>query len=198
MTYTIRPMELPDIPQVMIVDELSFATPWSARTYQFEINHRDTSHLLVVEETPNASKQGGIGKLLQRLRGGEENGAVLGYGGFWLIAGEAHISTIAVHPNARGRSLGELLLVGMLQRAINLEAEYCVLEVRESNANAKALYEKYEYNVVGKRKHYYRDNNEDALLMEIRPLDDDYQQRMQTRVAALRQRVAFDDQFSEV
>jgi len=68
-----------------------------------------------------------------------------------LIAGEAHISTIAVHPTFAPGAC-ELLLVSMLRRAILLEGEYSVLEVRATNSTAQALYEKYEYKVVGRRK----------------------------------------------
>ena len=110
-------------------------------------------------------------------------GEVIGYGGCWLIAGEAHISTIAVHPAHRGKGLGELLLASMLKCAIRLGGEYSVLEVRESNATAQALYRKYEYMVIGRRRQYYRDNGEDALLMEARPLDSAYYQRIEARLA---------------
>jgi ribosomal-protein-alanine N-acetyltransferase len=121
---------------------------------------------------------------------------VVGYGGCWLIAGEAHISTIAIHPNYRGKGLGELLLAGMLQRAIYLGGEYSVLEVRVSNFTARRLYEKYEYETIGRRKGYYRDNGEDALLMEVRPMDTAYQKRLVARLATLNERVAFSDQFT--
>jgi ribosomal-protein-alanine N-acetyltransferase len=123
-------------------------------------------------------------------------GTVVGYGGCWLIAGEAHISTIAVHPDYRGKGLGELLLIGMLQRALNLGGEYSVLEVRVSNEPAQALYRKHEYVIVGRRTGYYRDNGEDAYLMEVRPLDEGYQQRLTERTLALRQRINFVDQFT--
>jgi len=121
---------------------------------------------------------------------------VIGYGGCWLIAGEAHISTIAVHPDHRGQGLGELLLASMLKRAIRLGGEYSVLEVRESNEAAQALYRKYEYTVIGRRRQYYRDNGEDALLMEARPLDGAYYRRIEARLAALSGRVHFDDRFT--
>lgn len=193
-----RHMRLEDIPQVVQVDELSFPTPWSARTYQFEITNRETSHLVVLEAPGvDAGQPGGLRTFFQRLRGPKTTGGVIvGYGGCWLIAGEAHISTIAVHPAYRGRNLGELLLVGMLARAVRLEAEYSVLEVRVSNSPAQALYRKYEYEVTGVRRGYYRDNGEDAYLMEVRPLDAAYRTRLQERISALRQQVSFIDQFT--
>ena len=195
-TYTLRPMHLDDIPQVVAIDRASFSLPWSAGTYQFEITNRDTSHLVVLEANLDSAPARGWRGMLQRLWKPYPPALIVGYGGSWLIAGEAHISTIAVHPDFRGQGLGELLLVSMLQRAILLEGEYSVLEVRATNSTAQALYEKYEYKVVGRRKGYYRDNGEDALLMEVRPLDYAYQQRLEQRVAALSERVPYQDRFS--
>jgi ribosomal-protein-alanine N-acetyltransferase len=121
------------------------------------LNHRD--------DQPHS-----LHALLQRLRGTSKPAPTLaGYGGCWLIAGESHVSTLAVHPAYRGRGLGEALLVGMLRRAINLGGEYSVLEVRVSNLTAQALYRKYEYETIGRRGAIYRDNGEDAFLMEVRP-----------------------------
>ncbi|MCD4686173.1 MAG: ribosomal protein S18-alanine N-acetyltransferase [Anaerolineae bacterium] len=195
--FILRPMRLDDIPQVLAIDRAAFPISWSAKTYEFEISNHDTSHLAVLELPDDSTPAPrGIRSLLQRLLGGQLSGIVVGYGGCWIIAGEAHISTIAVHPNFRRRGLGELLLVGMLQRAIIWNSEYSVLEVRESNLTAQALYEKYEYTAIGRRKGYYRDNSEDTLLMEIRPLDTAYHARLNACTAALQQRIAFIDHFT--
>jgi [ribosomal protein S18]-alanine N-acetyltransferase len=196
-TYLLRHMRLEDIPQVVKIDEASFPSSWSPRTYQFEISNRDTSQMIVLEISNTALHPvGGWRSVVQRLLNPKNPDAIIGYGGCWLIAGEAHISTIAVHPDFRGLGLGELLLVGMLQRGIYLGGDYSVLEVRASNYTAQALYRKYEYQVVGRRKAYYRDNSEDALLMEIRPLDAAYQQRLAKRAAALQERLSYTDHFT--
>jgi ribosomal-protein-alanine N-acetyltransferase len=196
-TYIMRHMHQDDIPQVLQIDRASFSMPWSARTYHFEINNRATSHLVVLEALlDNGASINGLRGFVRRLRGTRESACIVGYGGCWMIAGEAHISTIAVHPDFRGQGLGELLLVGMLQRAIHLNSEYSVLEVRASNATAQSLYRKYEYEVVGRRRGYYRDDGEDALLMEVRPLDAAYARRIEERVAVLNERVAYIDRFT--
>jgi ribosomal-protein-alanine N-acetyltransferase len=196
-TYLLRHMRLEDIPQVVKIDEASFPSSWSPRTYQFEISNRDTSQMIVLEmPNPAPRPAGGWRSMVQRLLNPKIPDAIIGYGGCWLIAGEAHISTIAVHPDYRGQGLGELLLVGMLQRGIYLGGEYSVLEVRASNQTAQALYKKYEYKVVGRRTAYYRDNSEDALLMEVRPLDTAYQQRLAQRVDALQERLSYTDHFT--
>jgi ribosomal-protein-alanine N-acetyltransferase len=189
-----RPMRLEDIHQVVHIDEISFPISWSARTYQFEIANHDTSHLVVIENTNSGHPAGGLRAVFQRFQ--KPHMTIIGYGGFWLIAGEAHISTIAVHPDYRGQGLGELLLTGMLRRAIHLKSEYSVLEVRVNNMPAQTLYRKHEYEIVGLRKGYYRDNGEDAYLMEVRPLDHAYNQRLNERIQMLGKRVQYIDQFS--
>lgn len=199
-SYVLRHMRLEDIPQVVEIDKLSFSTPWPARTYEFEIMNRDASHFCVVEAQDGGERppRGAFG--LRRLWPPKPAtpASVVGYGGCWLIAGEAHISTIAVHPAFRGQGLGELLLAGMLLRSLNLEGQYSVLEVRASNASAQQLYRKYEYEVVGRRRGYYRDDGEDALLMEVRPLDEGYHERLCARIRQLEQHVVFANEFSAV
>ncbi len=192
--YTLRYMRLEDVPQVLEVDKLSFPLPWSARSYAFEITDNTSSHMITLEAANEARQaSGGLMGALKRLRGNHAPRLIAGYAGFWLIDGEAHVSTIAVHPDFRGRGLGEVILAGALNRAIDLKSEYSVLEVRVSNTSALNLYYKYEYKVVGERKNYYRDNNEDAYLMQLAPLDGAYQQRFAERLAKLRERVAYAD-----
>ena len=191
--YTLRAMRGEDIPQVLVIDRLSFTLPWSAKTYAFEIENSRVSHLAVLEwDKPKRPLE----HFWRKLRGLPASRPLVGYVASWIIAGEVHISTIAVHPQHRGRGLGELLLASMLLRAYHFEGRYSVLEVRASNMTARALYEKYEYRVVGRRKGYYRDNQEDALLMEIPALDDAYRQRLQQRLAALRARIPYTDRFT--
>lgn len=197
--WVLRDMRLDDLPEVLAIDHDSFPIPWSAKTYEFEISNRNTSHLVVVKMRQLSQRPlSSASHVIRRIFGRQpQSGPVVGYGGCWLIMGEAHISTIAVRSDYRGRGLGELLLAAMLKRAIRLGGEYSVLEVRESNATARALYAKYDYVTVGYRKGYYRDNNEDALLMEVRPLDAKYHERLTARIGALRDSITFVDEFSE-
>ncbi|MBN1310392.1 MAG: ribosomal protein S18-alanine N-acetyltransferase [Anaerolineae bacterium] len=103
---------------------------------------------------------------------------LIGYSGMWHIADEAHISTIAVHPDWRGRKLGELLVWSMIRQAMRQRAGQVTLEVRVSNAPAQNLYRKYGFEVLGTRKGYYRDNSEDAYMMGVTRLDEAYRQHM--------------------
>ncbi len=196
--YMLRYMRNEDIPQVVEVDKLSFSAPWSARSYAFEVNDNNSSHMITLEAqndlTPSASSLRGV---LQRLSGQSPAPTVIGYAGLWLIEGEAHVSTIAVHPTCRGKGLGEVLLNGLLMRALALGGEYSVLEVRVSNESAQALYRKYGYETVGRRKNYYRDNNEDAFLMHLAPLNEVYQAQLITLRTALQARLQFTDQLAQ-
>ena len=78
---------------------------------------------------------------------------------------EAHITTIATHPNARRRGLGEFMLVSLLDIGYQIGARWMTLEVRVTNEPAKALYHKYGFKIVSTRPRYYTDNNEDAYIM---------------------------------
>jgi len=78
---------------------------------------------------------------------------------------EAHITTFAVHPDARRQRIGERLLQRLFEIAHEMNAEWLTLEVRASNLAAQRLYEKYGFRRAGVRRRYYSDNNEDALIM---------------------------------
>jgi ribosomal-protein-alanine N-acetyltransferase len=107
---------------------------------------------------------------------------VIGYVGFRFRSAEAHVSTIAVHPDWRGKGLGELLLVTALEKALELETRILSLEVRASNQVAQKLYRKYGFRFASVHRGYYR-NGEDAWLMEAEVHRDTYR----ARLARLRQ-----------
>ncbi len=145
----IRRMTLEDLGAVLQIDRLSFPLPWSERSYRFELTQNPASNMLVVE--------------------GRDEGAprVIGYAGYWMLVDEAHISTLAVHPDYRRRGLGAKLLRQLLDDAARSGADMATLEVRVSNQAAVNLYHKFGFQIVGRRSRYYRDNGEDALLMTV-------------------------------
>ena len=145
----IRPMVMDDLPAVLTIDRLSFPTPWSERSYRFELERNPTSRLFVAESI------------------GHEEPAIVGFVGYWLIVDEVHISTIAVHPDFRRMGIGEKMLINALEQAIRSGAALATLEVRVTNQAAVDLYHKYGFQIVGRRSRYYRYNNEDALLMTL-------------------------------
>src|SRR4029077_19134450 len=91
----------------------------------------------------------------------EELRSIVGYAGIWIMTDEAHVTTIASHPELRGQGIGELLLVALVHRAIEIGARWMTLEVRASNAVAQNLYRKYTFKEMGVRRRYYSDNGED-------------------------------------
>jgi len=194
----IRRMTLNDIDQVVELDRQSFPIAWSARTYQHEIMHNESSTMIVLQEADaepvrkgNGGEQGGW---LPRLLIPEHRPYVplLGYAGFWTIADEAHISTIAVHPDWRGYKLGELLIWVMVQEAIGKGAGVVTLEVRVGNQVAINLYRKYGFTIVGRRKGYYRDNGEDAHIMALTPLDGALRARLERFKRTLSRKLIID------
>ena len=83
----------------------------------------------------------------------------------WVIMDEAHFTNIAVDPTARGRKVGERLLIGLLEYGVEHGTERATLEVRERNTIARNLYRKHKFGDVAVRKNYYSDNQENAIIM---------------------------------
>ncbi|HEY8477945.1 MAG TPA: ribosomal protein S18-alanine N-acetyltransferase [Chloroflexota bacterium] len=120
--------------------------------------------------------------------------SIVGYAGLWMMADEAHITTIAVSPRYRGRGVGELLLLALIDKAIALGARWVTLEVRVSNTVAQHLYRKYTFKEMGVRRRYYSDNGEDALIMWTEPLDSPTFREVLTRNrAALKRKLDLGD-----
>jgi ribosomal-protein-alanine N-acetyltransferase len=192
LPFLVEPMTLADIDQVMEIEQVAFSAPWSARAYRYEITENDHSTMLVVRPAGAGLGAGQNGPWLRlarhlRLVG---SGPVMGYAGFWLLVDEAHICTIAVHPNWRGRGLGELLLISLLDRSIELGARVATLEVRLSNQVAQDLYHKYSFEIVSRRKRYYTNNNEDAYIMTTLPFaTPEFQMNLSHRRARLYSRL---------
>lgn len=179
MYYFIEPMVEEDIGAVQEIERVSFTTPWSANTYRRELRNPATSRYVVarVSTTPPpprhnrgyAQRRGGLlGSLLAGLfpsNGVSMHYPLIGYGGLWLTVDDAHVTTIAVAPEYRGQGVGELLLNGLIDHALDMRAALLTLEVRVSNVTAQKLYLKYGFQPAGKRPRYYTDNGEDAMIM---------------------------------
>lgn len=197
MTLVLRYMTIHDIMQVVNIDRYSFSTPWSARTYSYEITESEYSHMAVLESMTVANPRRGLRRLLQSLTTPVvPQNRVIAYGGLWRVMEEAHISTIASHPDLRGKGYGEIVLAGMIRRALSLSAGYLVLEVRVTNLRAQHLYLKYGFNIHTTKQRYYRDNGEDAYDMRL-PLTSDYRDSFEPRYAALQSRFRFADEYTD-
>ena len=149
-------MRVDDIPQVAALDDLSFADPWPQGSFEYELKANDYSLCLVAEDPDAAEGQTIVGALV-----------------IWLIVDEAHIATIAVHPNYRHRGVGRRLLAEGLLQAADRGAVKSLLEVRSGNTEALHLYYGFGFKAVGLRPNYYQAEQEDALLLDLDPLDMD-------------------------
>ena len=179
MYYFIEPMVENDIERVQEIERRSFSTPWSANTYRHELRHPSNSRYIVARASTTPppprnegapQRRGLLASLLPSLFGPAPAPPpspypIVGYGGLWLSVDEGHITAIAVAPEYRGRGIGELVLNGLVDQAIALNADMLTLEVRVSNLVAQQLYLKYGFRPAGTRPRYYTDNSEDALIM---------------------------------
>jgi ribosomal-protein-alanine N-acetyltransferase len=171
-----RLMSQEDVPQVTEIDREAFPTMWPPANYQREMKNGLAHYIVAIEDRQEAKAlpEKGLAALLARVRRLFGNGPVLsagqyiiGFAGLWMLAGEAHITNIAVREKHRRRGIGEALLIGIIELAIELGAHLVTLEVRASNSDAQKLYAKYGFVRVGRRRGYYTDNGEDAVLMSI-------------------------------
>ena len=141
---TVRRMRRQDLREVAEIERRSYSLPWSAFTFR-SLLRRSNTVLLVAEE----------------------NKGVAGYAALWLAADEAELGNLAVRPGRRGRGIGRTLLRHVLEEAVQRGAQAVFLEVRESNAVARRLYEASGFRIVGSRPDYYASPREDALIMRL-------------------------------
>ena len=194
LPYTLLPMVLDDVPTVHTIEQLVFSLPWSASAFSYEIRNNPSSQYLVLRYKP-WFYESPARRLLPRsmrhvLQSPTNEPSLLGYGGYWMVLEEAHICTLALREEWRGRSLGELLLLGLIESALQRKAEVITLEVRISNQRAQNLYMKYGFEITGRRIHYYSDNNEDAYIMSTgNTLLPSFQDRLQRLSQNLYQRL---------
>jgi [ribosomal protein S18]-alanine N-acetyltransferase len=158
----VSPMTPDDLDAVIYLERQCFEDPWTRHMYLSDLTQNDMATYRVLRPPPRMGNS---------VTGTVEFPAILGYGGFWLMVDEAHIATIASHPQWRGCGLGQWLLLALLEEAIARGASRSTLEVRVGNVAARALYAKVGYQVAGARRHYYR-NGEDGLIMTTPLLQD--------------------------
>lgn len=139
----ILPMEPEHLNSVLAIEAVSFPTPWSHRAYMGELTRNNFAHYFV----------------------GMIDGKVVGYIGLWIMVDEAHITTIAVAPECRGKRLAEKFIQFAEEYSTVWGAEKMVLEVRVSNEAAQKVYKRVGFEAIGLRKQYYSDTLEDAIVM---------------------------------
>lgn len=164
----IRRMRTGDVQDgVLPIESVSFGRHhWSDESFYNEMNNQVGRYYVLIH-TPQASE-------------GQDTppSRVVGYCGFWLILDEAHVTTVAVHPEMRGNALGEMLLVHIMERSLSSSVRFVTLEVRAGNYNAQNLYYKYGFKSMGMRPKYYQDNQENALIMTTPDLTSEEQRTL--------------------
>lgn len=143
MKLTIRLAGVEDIKVMAELDKVCFSSPWSEESFAGEILRNRLALYFV----------------------GLVEDQVIGYAGLWRIEDEGHITNVAVHPDYRQRGIGELLVSSLIDHTGKMGIRSHTLEVRVSNDAAIQLYEKLGFQEAGRRKKYYEDNGEDAMIM---------------------------------
>ena len=146
MNILIQKMKEEDIPSAHELDELSFSLPWPERSLRFEVTDNPAGRCWVAKN----------------------EGQLVGMLILWMIVDEAHIATIATHPRFRRVGIGSQLLENALQSVIAEGARTVFLEVRAGNTAAQEMYKKFGFAEDGRRLRYYKDNQEDAVLMSLK------------------------------
>jgi ribosomal-protein-alanine N-acetyltransferase len=193
LPYYVRRMRAEDTTQVNEIDREAFPTQWPPPNYRRELQNR-LSHYIVacdedipveltkVKDSPgkNNNRLVSIWRHLfsrQHYSGNSLSPSVghyiIGFSGFWIMADEAHISSIAVREAYRQKGIGELLLISIISLATELKAHIITLEVRASNTTAQSLYSKYGFTQTGVRRGYYLDNREDGIIMTTEDITSD-------------------------
>jgi len=140
-------MSLADLPEVCAIENRCYSTPWSLKSFEYEIGNKDAV-----------------------LRVAIQDDMIAGYLCVRTILDVTHLLNITVRPELRGKGTGSALLKNALEELKSIMPNVnLTLEVREANMPAIKLYEKFGFRIIGRRKKYYQKPDDDALLMELRP-----------------------------
>ena len=138
----IETMKSSHVAQIAQLEKICFSDPWSENSIASELENKLAFWLVAVE--------------------GE---TVAGYIGSQTVVGETDMMNVAVHPDFRRRGIAEALISTLIDNLKQMESHCLTLEVRASNGPAIALYEKLGFSEIGRRKNYYRNPREDALIL---------------------------------
>jgi [ribosomal protein S18]-alanine N-acetyltransferase len=138
----IVPLAEAHIPEILEIEKRANSAPWSERSFRGELTNPQSIFLTALEEN-----------------------RVAGFAGVWMVVDEAHVTTVAVHEDFRRQGIGRALTAELLKLAKERGAVCATLEVRASNEHAIALYESLGFYHAARRRGYYPDNREDAIVM---------------------------------
>lgn len=155
MILELKPLTKSQVSEIVALDRICMGGLWMAEAYLREIDSPRSSLIALSISDRNLEPS--------QFR-------IIGMACLWAIVDEAHLTLLAVHPDYRGRGLGELLLISLLQDAIARKLEWATLEVNVNNSTALNLYHKYGFQVVGTRKGYYQPAGDDAAILWLKGL----------------------------
>lgn len=141
----IRLLESKDLNEVLLIEECSFRPPWSRNTFLSELKEENRYYVVA-----------------------EKEGKIIGYAGLYYFFEEGHITTMAVAPDWRRKGVGKLLLAHLIEKSAKIGLKELSLEVRESNWVAQQMYRKFGFRVLARRKRYYVQPIEDAIIMSLK------------------------------
>ena len=139
----IQPMRLEDVPVIHEIEREIFLTPWPRNAWRRELSQNQMATYVVMRDADE----------------------LVGYAGLWEMRDEAHVTTVGVRRQDQGKGYGMALMLALIERSYAVNARWITLEVRASNHGAMALYEKLGFKVIGRRRGYYTDDGEDAVVM---------------------------------
>lgn len=140
---TLEPLQAKHIPRIVEIEHQAFPTPWTVEAFHYELEKNSVASYLVAMKADK----------------------LCGYGGFWRILDEAHITNVAVDINCRRQGIAALLMRELANLAVSKGCKRMTLEVRDSNLAAQNLYLQMSFVSYGKRPGYYTDTKEDAIIM---------------------------------
>lgn len=145
----LRTMDVTDLPAVIRIENESYSVPWSESTFRGLLRRRDAELIVATVDA-----------------------RVIGYAVFWCVLDQGELGNVAVTSRWRRQGIGELLVTEVIRRAAARSVREVFLEVRPTNHTARRLYERFGFTHVGRRRNYYQEPVEDALVLR-RPLDFD-------------------------
>lgn len=174
MTFLkLKPLTTQHLSAVVELDQLCFGGLWTRSGYERELESPNSQ--LLILEAANAGVSGLNNHSSEVLTQNAVTAdfktvpilqnALIGLGCYWSILEEAHITILAVHPDYQRQGLGQLLLYALLRDAKQRKLEWATLEVKPSNQAALSLYDKFGFTLCGRRRRYYKDTGEDALIL---------------------------------
>ena len=166
----IKPLTPTEVFEVVALDQMCLGGLWQKEAYLREIDS-DKSTLLALHLSES--------ELNMRTK-------IIGMACLWSIVDEAHITLLAIHPDYRRQGLGQLLLFELLEDAIARKLAWATLEVNENNLAAVNLYQKYGFQIAGKRKNYYQPAGDDALVLWLKNIQ---QNDFKTKLAQWQQQL---------